>query len=147
MRLAALFQFTFMGTPCIYYGDEFGMDGEGDPGCRKCMEWNPEKQDRDLFEFYRQLIQIRNEQPALRTGTFTFLEAGRQGSKIAYERRLDLETIVVLINSEETAQTFRIDVDERNWENLFTADTVRAERGKLNVKMPAYGFAILKAIN
>lgn len=42
MRLAALFQFTFMGTPCIYYGDEIGMDGEGDPGCRKCMEWNPE---------------------------------------------------------------------------------------------------------
>jgi cyclomaltodextrinase / maltogenic alpha-amylase / neopullulanase len=146
MRLAALFQFTFMGTPCIYYGDEFGMDGEGDPGCRKCMEWNPDKQDRDLFEFYRQLIQIRNDQPALRTGTFTFLEAGRQGSKIAYERRLDLETIVVLINSEETAQTFRIDVDERNWENLFTGDTVRTERGKLIVKMPAYGFAILKAI-
>ncbi|WHY21024.1 alpha-glycosidase [Paenibacillus sp. G2S3] len=147
MRLAALFQFTFMGTPCIYYGDEFGMDGEGDPGCRKCMEWNPEKQDRNLFQFYRQLIQIRNDQPALRTGTFTFLEAGRQGSKIAYERRLDLQNIVVLINSEETAQTFRIDVDERNWENLFTGDTVSAERGKLIMKMPAYGFAILKAIN
>jgi glycosidase len=146
MRLASLFQFTFMGTPCIYYGDEFGMDGDGDPGCRKCMEWNPEKQDRDLFEFYRQLIQIRNEQPALRTGTFTFLEAGRQGSKLAYERRLDLQTIVVLINSEETAQTFRIDVDEQNWENLLTGDTVRTERGKLIMKMPAYGFTILKAI-
>lgn len=74
MRLASLFQFTFMGTPCIYYGDEFGMDGDGDPGCRKCMEWNPEQQDHNLFEFYRQLIQIRHEQPALRTGTFTFLE-------------------------------------------------------------------------
>lgn len=146
MRLASLFQFTFMGTPCVYYGDEFGMDGDGDPGCRKCMEWNPEQQDHNLFEFYRQLIQIRHEQPALRTGTFTFLEAGRQGSKLAYERRLDLETIVVLINSEETAQTFRIDVDEKNWENLFTGDTVRAERGKLIMKMPAYGFTILKAI-
>ncbi|AIQ34762.1 cyclomaltodextrinase [Paenibacillus sp. FSL R5-0345] len=146
MRLASLFQFTFMGTPCIYYGDEFGMDGDGDPGCRKCMEWNPEQQDHNLFEFYRQLIQIRHEQPALRTGTFTFLEAGRQGSKLAYERRIDLETIVVLINSEETAQTFRIDVDEKNWENLFTGDTVRAERGKLIMKMPAYGFTILKAI-
>lgn len=146
MRLAALFQFTFMGTPCIYYGDEIGMDGEGDPGCRKCMEWNPEKQDRELFEFYRQLIQIRNDHPALRTGTFTFLEAGQQGSKLAYERKLDLQTIVVLINSEETAQTFRIDVDERDWENLFTGETLRTERSKLIVKMPAYGFTILKAI-
>lgn len=147
MRLAALFQFTYMGTPCIYYGDEIGMDGEGDPDCRKCMEWDSEKQDQELFAFYRQLIQIRKDHPALRTGTFTFLEAAPQGSKLAYERRLDQQTILVLINSEETAQTFRIDVDERKWENLFTGDTLSTERSKLIVKMPAYGYAVLKAIN
>lgn len=147
MRLAALFQFTYIGTPCIYYGDEIGMDGEGDPDCRKCMEWDTEKQDHELFAFYRQLIQIRKDHPALRTGTFTFLEAAPQGSKLAYERRLDQQTILVLINSEETAQTFRIDVDERIWENLFTGDTLSAERSKLIVKMPAYGYAVLKAIH
>lgn len=147
LKLSAIFQFTFMGTPCIYYGDEIGMDGEGDPGCRKCMEWNPEKQDRELFDFYRQLINIRKDHPALRTGSFTFLEANQQGTKLAYERRLGLETIVVLINSEETAQTFRIGVDEKIWQDLTTGDTVRTERGKLNVRMPAYGYTILKAMN
>ncbi|WP_019912220.1 alpha-glycosidase [Paenibacillus sp. HW567] len=146
MKLAALFQFTFMGTPCIYYGDEIGMDGEGDPGCRKCMEWNPEKQDRELFSYYRKLIEIRGNHPALRTGAFTFLEAGRQGSKLAYERRLGDDIIVVLINTEETAQTFRIDVEDRNWENLLTGDSLLAERGKLSLKLPAYGFAVLKAL-
>lgn len=145
MKLAALFQFTFMGTPCIYYGDEIGMDGEGDPACRKCMEWNPEKQDRELFSYYRKLIEIRGNHPALRTGAFTFLEAGRQGSKLAYERRLGDDIIVVLVNTEETAQTFSIDVEERNWENLFTGDSLRAERGKLSLKLPAYGYAVLKA--
>ena len=56
MKLAALFQFTYMGTPCIYYGDEVGLDGGPDPDCRKCMEWRPEHQDQDLFDFYRKLI-------------------------------------------------------------------------------------------
>jgi len=146
LKLAALFQFTFMGTPCIYYGDEIGMDGEGDPGCRKCMEWDIEKQDRDLFSYYRKLIDIRKSHPELRTGSFTFLEAGRQGSKLAYERRLGNETTIVLINSEETAQTFRLNVDDRNWENLFTGDALTAERGKLSLKIPSYGHAVIKAI-
>ncbi|MRN53104.1 glycoside hydrolase family 13 protein [Paenibacillus monticola] len=146
LKLAALFQFTFMGTPCIYYGDEIGMDGDGDPGCRKCMEWDPEKQDRDLFSYYRRLIAIRNSHPALRTGTFNFLEAGQQGSKLAYERRLGDDVVVVLINTEETAQTFRIDVEEVHWENVFTGDSLRTERGKLAVKLPGYGSAVLKAI-
>lgn len=145
MKLAALFQFTFMGTPCIYYGDEIGMDGAGDPDCRKCMEWNPERQDRDLFAFYRKLIDIRSAHPALRTGRFSFLEAGPQGSKLAYERSLGDDLIVVLINTDETAQTFRLDVLERDWVNLWNGEALRAERGKLSFKLPAYGFAILQA--
>lgn len=145
MKLAALFQFTFMGTPCIYYGDEIGMDGAGDPDCRKCMEWDPERQDRDLFAFYRKLIDIRSSHPALRTGRFTFLEAGPQGSKLAYERSLGDDLIIVLINTEETAQTFRLDVPERDWVNLWSGEALRAERGKLSFKLPAYGFAILQA--
>lgn len=145
-NLAALFQFTYIGTPCIYYGDEIGMDGEGDPGCRKCMEWDSEKQDRDLFTFYRKLIDIRKSHPELRTGSFTFLEAGHQGSKLAYERRLNNNTIIVLINNEETTQTFRINVEDREWEDLFTGDSVTAERGKVSLKIPSYGYAVLKAI-
>lgn len=145
MKLAALFQFTFMGTPCIYYGDEIGMDGGGDPDCRKCMEWNPERQDRDLFNFYRRLIEIRGAHPALRSGRFTFLEAGAGGSKLAYERSLGDDLVIVLINTEETVQTFRLDVQERDWENLWTGEALRAERGKLSLRLPAYGFAVLQA--
>lgn len=145
MKLAALFQFTFMGTPCIYYGDEIGMDGGGDPDCRKCMEWDPERQDRNLFNFYRKLIEIRGSHPALRTGRFTFLEAAAGGSKLAYERSLGDDLIIVLINTEETVQTFRLDVQERNWENLWTGEAIHAERGKLSLRLPAYGFAVLQA--
>jgi cyclomaltodextrinase / maltogenic alpha-amylase / neopullulanase len=146
LKLAALFQFTYMGTPCIYYGSEIGMDGGPDPDCRKCMEWDIEKQDRHLFDFYRKLIDIRTSHPALRTGMITFLDAGRHGTKLAYERRLGDDIIIVLINTDETAQTFRMNVDERNWENVFTGDTVRAERGTLSIKLPAFGYSVIKAV-
>ncbi|WP_379132979.1 alpha-glycosidase [Paenibacillus sp. sgz500958] len=145
-KLAALFQFTYMGTPCIYYGDEIGMDGGGDPECRKCMEWDISKQDRNLFEFYRRLIHIRASHPSLRTGTITFLEAGRNGTKLAYERRLGEDVIVVLLNKDETAQSFLLDVEETQWENVFTSEAVRTERGKLRIKLPAFGFTVLKAV-
>lgn len=121
------------------------MDGEGDPDCRKCMEWNPAMQDRSLFNYYRKLIEIRSSHPALRTGSFTFLEAGPGGTKLAYERSLGDDLILVLINTEETAQTFRADVQERSWKNLFTGEPLRAERGKLSLKLPAYGYAVLQA--
>jgi glycosidase len=146
LKLATLFQFTFMGTPCIYYGAEIGMDGEGDPGCRKCMEWDPQKQDRELFSFFRKLIEIRKDHPALRTGALTFLEAAPQGSKLAYERSLGDDIVMVLMNTEGTGQTFHIGVEERQWENLFTGESLRAERGKLSIKLPAYGYTVLKAI-
>src|SRR5699024_4058222 len=52
-------QFTFIGSPCIYYGDEIGMAGGNDPGCRACMVWDEEKQDLELYQFVKGLIQLR----------------------------------------------------------------------------------------
>ncbi|AIQ63272.1 cyclomaltodextrinase [Paenibacillus stellifer] len=142
LKMAAVLQFTFMGTPCIYYGDEVGLDGGEDPGCRKCMEWDPNKQDRDLLAFYRKLIDIRKSHPALRTGTLTFLDAGNSG-KLAYERRLDGESVIVLFNREDSGVTFRLPVPEAGWRDLFTGEIYKADRGTLSVRLPASGYAVL----
>jgi len=56
LRLAIAFLLTYTGTPSIYYGTEIGMEGGDDPDCRKTMEWDREKWDKDLFEFTKQLI-------------------------------------------------------------------------------------------
>ena len=42
VRLATVLQFTLPGVPCVYYGDEAGLDGFGDPFCRKCYPWGQE---------------------------------------------------------------------------------------------------------
>jgi glycosidase len=39
LKLMAAMQFTFLGAPCVYYGDEIGLQGEKDPDCRRCFPW------------------------------------------------------------------------------------------------------------
>ena len=40
LRLATLFQMTYPGAPCVYYGNEIGMEGRKDPDCRRTFNWN-----------------------------------------------------------------------------------------------------------
>lgn len=61
MKAALAFMFMHYGSPCIFYGTEIGLEGENDPDCRKCMVWDEEEQDRELFNFMQQLIKLRKE--------------------------------------------------------------------------------------
>ena len=56
---AAALQYTLPGIPCIYYGDEAGLQGFGDPACRKTFPWGNEN-DR-LLKLHKQLGIIRKE--------------------------------------------------------------------------------------
>ncbi|MGM1022074.1 MAG: alpha-glycosidase [Bacillota bacterium] len=146
MRLAALFQFTYMGAPCIYYGDEIGLDGDADPDCRKCMEWNPDKQDRELFDFYCKLIALRKEHPALRAaGSLTFLEAEPEGTSLAYERRSEEEVLLVLLNRSGKSHVFELDIPEQEWELAFGESQWSAGAKGFRAELPPYGYALLKA--
>lgn len=55
------FMYLQPGVPCIYYGDEYGLDGGADPDCRKCMPWTEEHQDLEMFVFFKALVAFRRE--------------------------------------------------------------------------------------
>jgi neopullulanase len=97
LRLAALIQMTLPGAPCIYYGDEVGLEGRQDPDCRRAYPWDPARQDRRLRDFYAGVVAMRHAHPVLRRGRFEMLAA--EGSAVAY-RMFDPEadSIVVAIN-------------------------------------------------
>jgi cyclomaltodextrinase len=82
LRLATLIQMTLPGAPCIYYGDEVGLEGREDPDCRRAYPWDPARQDRRLRDFIAGLIALREAEPVLRRGRFELLAA--EGSAVAY---------------------------------------------------------------
>jgi alpha-glucosidase len=68
LPLAVTWLFTWPGVPCIYYGDEVGLDGNNDPFCRKTFPWDPAKQDKVLLSLYQRMAKLRKQSQALRYG-------------------------------------------------------------------------------
>ena len=96
-RLATLFQMSYVGAPCIYYGDEIGLFGGADPDCRRAFPWDqPESWNREALEYTRILVEARKASVALRRGDFKVLEA--QGDTLVFERTFDDSRAYVLFN-------------------------------------------------
>ncbi|NWJ46650.1 MAG: maltodextrin glucosidase [Chloroflexi bacterium] len=94
VKIASTLQFTFPGTPCLYYGDEIGLEGAGDPDNRRCMVWDESKWNLDLREHYRQLTRLRKESTALQAGGFQIIYA--QDETVAYQREAEAEGLLVV---------------------------------------------------
>ncbi len=109
-RLATLFQMTYPGAPSIYYGDEVGLEGRHDPGCRGTFPWDPSRWDQELREYVQRCIALRKAHPALRRGEYARLYAGHE--TVAYGRRLGSETLVVILNSGRQPVTVDLPVTE-----------------------------------
>ncbi|MDR2397156.1 MAG: glycoside hydrolase family 13 protein [Spirochaetaceae bacterium] len=59
LRNAFTMLFLLPGSPCLYYGTELGMEGQGDPDCRRPMIWDEARQDQELRAFFKGLIAFR----------------------------------------------------------------------------------------
>ncbi|NCC31425.1 MAG: maltodextrin glucosidase, partial [Chloroflexia bacterium] len=94
VRIAATLLLTYPGVPCIYYGDELGLEGMVDPDCRRCMEWDATTWNHDLRAFFQQLIRLRRTSLALRRGGFQVLYAG--GHTVAYQREVAEERLIIV---------------------------------------------------
>lgn len=146
MKLAVVFLLTFTGTPCIYYGDEIGLTGGHDPGCRKCMEWDTDKQDHDLFAFYQELIKLRLDHSALRTGTFTFLSSEAGNTTLAYAREDEQDKFIILMNNDNKKQSIAIPLTETRLKEVHSRETYMIKNGVLNVELLPYSYLIFKVI-
>jgi glycosidase len=85
-RLAAVLLLTATGAPLVYYGDEVGMEGGDDPDSRRCMEWDPKKQDQRMLGTYRALISARRQRPWLSWGAFEDVVVDDERTVYAYRR-------------------------------------------------------------
>jgi len=102
LPLAVVWLFTWPGVPCIYYGDEVGLDGNNDPFCRKPFPWNKEQQDRDLLALYQRMAKLRHRTQALRHGGCQVLYA--EDNVVVFVRVLKQQRVLVAINRGEPCE-------------------------------------------
>jgi neopullulanase len=106
LKLSWLFMFTIPGAPCIYYGDEIGVDGGPDPECRKAFPWDENQWDKDLLNFAKACIKLRTEHISLRQGDYKRILA--DGDLVAYSRNLRDETVITAFNTAEEEKTIEL---------------------------------------
>jgi len=96
-KLATTLQFTVPGSPCVYYGQELGMTGKGDPENRAPMRWDLVGDQNADYRWVKQLIAIRKRHAALRIGDYRGLSTDRLLGFARTTNKL-AETVIVLIN-------------------------------------------------
>ena len=94
LHAATVLQYTLPGAPSIYYGDEAGMEGYGDPFCRRPFPWG--REERELQNHYRRLGQLRKKYKALRLGDIQFQQA--LNNQLSFTRTYKEQTIRVYMN-------------------------------------------------
>ena len=100
LKLAALFMLTYPGAPCVYYGDEIGLQNgptRTPEDCRFSFPWDQTLWDQDLRAHYQRCIALRHAHPALRTGSFQVVHA--LGGQVAFLRQLEGQSLLIAINN------------------------------------------------
>ncbi len=94
--------FTTRGAPLVYYGDEIGLPGAGDPDNRRFMQWDGYSAGQSwLLQHIKDLGALRAEHSALRRGNRKTLSSGQH--TLGYEMKDANETVYVAINRGDSA--------------------------------------------
>ncbi|MCP3740099.1 alpha-amylase family glycosyl hydrolase [Rossellomorea sp. BNER] len=160
LKLAAATQFTFPGVPTIYYGTEVGLSQSKDHNLvddwkdryfREMMPWKEEDQNLELKAFYQDIIELRNNEIALRTGDFKEIHV--KDDMYAFERFTDDKKLLVVVNKGEGVEVSlndlynQPDINKVMLQNaLEKKDKVKSKKGKLSITMEANSFAVYEVV-
>lgn len=152
-KIAQVLHFTLPGSPNVYYGSEVGMSGGEDPEMRGPMRWDLVDDDCEELQWTKQLIALRQANPALKIGNTRTIAAERL---FAFERHTEnvAETVLVIINPGdepvEEMLMFRNAklMTNRALDRLMSNDSqqtlLKVVAGSLKVSLPAKGFMVLQ---
>jgi len=133
VRLAILLQMTLPGAPCIYYGDEIGMDGLMDPDCRRAYPADPSEWEREPCRWTADLIALRHSSRAMRDGELTWL--GARGPALAYLRRHGEDAFACVLNA---------GTEPLSWDVPLPMGVAAAELVELRTERAAAGTATIE---
>lgn len=134
-----LLLFTIPGIPCVYYGSEYGAEGDKsdfDYKLRPRIDEIDKSANPDLYEFIKKLVAIRKHSKALSYGGYRKIEA--QNRKLAFAREAENETIVACFNLSDAEERYRLGEGEA--EDLLRGGSVALSE----VVLPAFGTGLYR---
>lgn len=143
LLLATFIQMTYPGAPAIYYGDEVGVTGGEDPGCRATYPWKEEggNFDENLLSRFKELIKLRNDNAVLRRGTVQPVYV--DDNIIILARQYEGVTALVATNNSDKNRIVSVNVSTLNLPVVLTdalsQDSVPVSNGMLDLELSAYG--------
>lgn len=149
-KLGAIIQFTWPGSPSVYYGEELGMPGGRDPDNRRGMNWNLVRADNDILTLYKRLIALRTKSQLLAEGDPVPLMTHDQDRTLAFARKSDMAAAIVVVNRSESPRTVRTPVaaklgrGTRQFKDALKGNSFSLdERGDLTIALEPLSAAIL----
>ncbi|MCW5939513.1 MAG: alpha amylase N-terminal ig-like domain-containing protein [Fimbriimonadaceae bacterium] len=153
-KLAAMLMFTWVGAPCVYYGDEIGMEGGPDPDNRRPMDWRRATADNTFLRLYQALAELRNGSSALQSGDPALLAADDRARTLVFARVMPEDVRIVAVNRSEKAQpvSFALTPElarcrdvraARVWACGLTGASVPADQSRLTVELPPLSLVVL----
>ena len=165
LKLLLVNQFTYIGSPNVWQGDEMGMWGADDPNNRKPLIWKDIKFEnethhplnlerptdkvqfnQDIFEFYQKLIQIRKENPVLALGEIEFVMADDDLNVLAYRRFDNRNEILVIFNNSNVPVVLKNYDLHGFYTDLLTDILIRFDDKKKSVELAPKTAYILKPV-
>lgn len=162
LNLAFGLTLTLRGIPELYYGDEIGMAGAGDPDNRRDFPggWVGDSNDafteagrtheqREIFSYVKELLRIRREHAALRGGQLWHLAS--EESAYVFLRESEEERIVVAFNNADKTRELRVPINGTPAQNaeklslLFGGAKAELTGKTLSISMPALSLSIFLA--
>ena len=134
LKLASVLQFALPGVPSIYYGDEAGMQGFGDPFCRAGYPWGNEN--KELLEFYKALGKARRNCKAFVSGSFVPVYS--DNNLVCFIRENEKAKAFIAVNRSEETREIELPNEFLN-AKILIGDGI--ENGKL--KLSPFGFSVL----
>ncbi len=145
-------QMTLPGVPCIFYGDEIGMQGYGDPFCRQTFPWDKiDEIDEDgrIRERYRNMITLRNMSKAFSIGDFECVY--KIGHVYGFIRSYGDEKYLAMFNMGKSEEHARVDVARFGIKKMtcitHDVETKESPDGIHYIDMPRLWLKVYKAEN
>ncbi len=143
LRLAQGLLFTLPEVPLIYYGDEIGLPGAGDPDNRRVMPFDElSAHQQETLDFVRLIGTVRRGQVALRRGDFSLLEATQ--NTLVFQRKLGNDVLTVAANRSALEQQVIVPgpTSGETLIELITTKEITVPADTVQLTIPPFGLAI-----